>query len=828
MTSQMFEMTLAISTLFIMLILLTLVGISVFSIIPGKTSLRLWLLAPFIGLAIFSTVGFLSAFVGIDGIVPMFFVALILIVVALTFKRFEFISLARRSRKYVSENKKQIIFIVLLPISAGIFALATQFDSEIGFTYLARTGPDGLGYAISSQALSMGLSPAAISSQASDQLGNIPIGDIISSLTSGIYDLPSFTLQVQNEFLVGAQRLGFASIAGILIQLLGMGNLWLVQAVLAAVSFSLTVLLGIFVLSRNTFRWLKIILFTIFVVLSPVLLYSWFEGGTGQIFAMPAFLAFFVAIFYIKINVLKLLVTAGAVSILISSYLDGFFLALIFLAALYILQILKVTPEIRQKSTLFVGICLGLLITLPISITIPQSIAARANDSGQAGWQVPSNFGFLQLFGFKNFYSPASETSQLLWREFQTSQTAVVLLIPVGIIFGAIVVLHSLLRRKLSWEITTLLLGLFAISGQFILTQLMGSNNNYQLLKMAAMVLPLLLLMFSAIQAKTPAFITNRVSFAPLWNTTFKPLVSIATVGILLVSTISFFEETAEHTIPIDSELVQVAYTAETNQLFEKYMFVTTESSPKVVEDYFLGTLGDFYWLNRGPGVLKINSNQRSLALLGNGIETKTSDTESPFSIVSEPSQATTQKYVIDLHENPSIISSHTPDDACLIAGILYSAQHEIALTRCDPEKAVLSGGVFTNTGITADLGSNSLLTTDNAEIRFISTVSPQLEVTPLLRINGELGSGEISLTPEGKLIYRDIASDSSSLIGWASSNSSTFARLIWSPNKLTAIVNNHPVGIEVANLGHIISVSATVTELSHGTFAGTVLPVTH
>lgn len=822
------SLSIAIAALAGVLLVTTVVGISVVSLIVREVSLRQYVLAPFIGIATLALIGVLSTSFGINSFYSIVSISTALFLFAAIFRFKELRELRKRSFAHLKSQMVSSFLLILLPILAGVFALFTQFDGSEGFTYFARTGPDGLGYAISSQASYFGFSPSVLASQASGELGNLPIGNIISSLTSGIYDLPSFTLQVQNEFLVGAQRLGFASIAGALIKVLGMPNLWLVQTVIAATSYAITVVLAIYAFSRLVISRFRLALFTIFLILSPALLYSWFEGGIGQVFSMPAFVALFIGVFYVENKKLKIAIVCASNSMLIGSYIDGFFLSVLFLGALICLDLIQVMTRIRDKAIVFLGLGLGVLVTLPISLSIPQSIAARVTDSGQAGWQIPSNLGFLQLFGLKNFYSPETETSQLLWRDSQTSQTLVVLLVPLALIICGVVLGHLLTKKRLSWESATILVLFAAISSQFVLTQVLGKYPNYQLLKISAMVLPLLILMIVSIQVQTPSQRIGRIRITKRVLQTFAIALPALAVIVLISNSISFFKKTSEHTFPIDSQLVKVAYTPEVNDLFDQYMFVTTESSPKVVEDYFLGTLGDFYWLNRGPGVLKINPNQRSLALLGNGPQTKTTDSEFPFSLVSEPSQATTQKYVIDLHENPAIMSSHTPDDACLIAGILYSALHEVALNRCDPEKANLSGGVFTNQGITAELGTNSLLSTDDAEIRFISTVSPQLEDSTLLRINGELGSGEISLTPEGKLFYRDISRDSFSLIGWASTNSSTFARLIWSPDKLTAIVNNHPVGIEISNLGQIISVSAPNPYSQQGKLAGTVLPVTH
>jgi len=270
-----------------------------------------------------------------------------------------------------------------------------------------RVGPDAIGNAIAARAIGDGLTHHEIVREILSESGKRSISRVVSPVTKGIDTTPSFTTQVQGEFLEGADRWGFAGAVGSVLYLIGAGHLWSLLSLLAAFGL-LATCTGIWAFVRWRGHSIYCALFaTVLAGLSPSLLNAWHEGGLGQMWVMPATLMLVSPIARLgdsdRLGT-ALAVGLGVMTILPSYNEDGItFGILLAVAALISIPVLW-RRWLSGWWPIAGGAALGALLVLPASLDFLSSLLTTFKENGKAGWPQSYWLSPGEAFGLSNAF----------------------------------------------------------------------------------------------------------------------------------------------------------------------------------------------------------------------------------------------------------------------------------------------------------------------------------------------------------------------------------------------------------------------------------------
>ena len=232
------------------------------------------------------------------------------------------------------KNLKRSVFDLyfILPAFCG-FVLISLFQRGMLSTSIAyRVGPDSFGWSDAVNFFRGTKSLSSLKSELVSQLHGTPVESALNVVHSAneiaIQQIPSFTTQIQAEFLLGAHRTGLPYALGKLSALIPQSYMENVLVAFLAVSAFGLVRFGLFFF-KNRLNSSLIYVASPLLVLNANLLSQTLEGGIGQ-FYITAFMVIMLALIIdpkstpseITFSVTLFLVTA------LTSYLDAVFIAL--------------------------------------------------------------------------------------------------------------------------------------------------------------------------------------------------------------------------------------------------------------------------------------------------------------------------------------------------------------------------------------------------------------------------------------------------------------------------------------------------------------------
>lgn len=557
-------------------------------------------LDPFVGFALVTSYlswCYIAGFTSLIRVLPLAFLALFGMSVTIRTQQWTSKSLRSRFKTFS---------LVAACVLIASYALIPGVAPWGGFSFTTGIGPDSIGYVISGQAIASGIARDSLDEVLTQQFQGIPLDLGLSPLTSLVYDLPSFTDQVQAEFLAGAGRIGWAGVHGMLIQLLGFPQTWLLAQVMCASSLLVLGGLAWFAAQGRTFGWLRTMILIALVSTSSVTLYSWHQGGLGQIWVMPALFASMVAIAAKLPDRLAIAIFAGSIAVLTFSYSDALPLLLIVVSVLLLMKALKLSGFQIRYRTLILGTALGLITAIPLASELPTKVGLRSLDASQAGWWVPSALSLRSLVGLGGFLDSgsnatvASDTSNLFSAAFAG------LFVAGGVLLVLIILVRLISGQPLdAWASVSV-----ASSGVvlliFVWTQVILDQSNYQLLKATSLLLPLAFggLVFSSWSG--PSLCIAQVASRHGDWVYRLPRVP-RQVSLLVVSTLflltwilnsqQFIRDYRSVGYYSPQAFASEAYSPAMSKLFNRYAFVADESLGW--EPVAMGALGNFQWLNR-------------------------------------------------------------------------------------------------------------------------------------------------------------------------------------------------------------------------------------
>jgi len=484
------------------------------------------------------------------------------------------------------------IFRVKADTLAALLISAASMSPQISnFGRLSlgiRLGPDALGYGIASQAIGTGNTISNVIKSVDSQL---PYGDVVTALSArvqSLYLIPSWTDQINAEFLIGAKRWGVIGHQSVFVEIFGMYSVWKIQAALSGLAIALTLLIV-----RDLSRSFKIpiaisCLSMVVIGSSPLLLNALHEGGVAQIYTLP-FMAAFGFLLVKKDSIPKsqeILIFCLIFASLMASYNDALVLVL-GSSLLYVgVRILQGDNEdaLNLLERFWTGFLFSMLAALPVLAVFARVFTSRAEDGGQAGWDQPRWLSTFDILGFSNpFGNPSAQefNSYLVRPEL----SLLITLIAIGIVFW---------RRLNSKNLALFISCLAVILGVYVKTRYIDGASNYQFTKAATTMSPLLWISLTLaigtyvqdIQRKklVNVCIGCMISFSLLasasWHSGWRNILNDQSLKTSWVIDKSF-------SIRQEDELTKV---------FNSYDFIQTNNSRSVAA----ASLSNFRFINRG------------------------------------------------------------------------------------------------------------------------------------------------------------------------------------------------------------------------------------
>lgn len=304
------------------------------------------------------------------------------------------------------------IYLITI-LASGAAYISLQNNQLLHGRLAFRNGPDLVGWVSAAKYLCREKSISLLAHSIRNQLG-VPdalmaFRDATKFPSTSIYQIPSYTEQINGEFLVGAHRYGIPGVQAGLCRILGTSSLYHSAVALMAMSGILVAILATLIVKDFTLRMdLKVA--TIFLAAVNVNIVSVaMEGGYGQLLATPFLLLCVLTgtsakwrSRYMPIAVF-LIVAFG-----LSAYVDVLFTAAAFLLVFFIVQsrqkVLpkKVVPGWAARVS--VATAIGLVAGWPLWASLPRLILERVRGAGSIGGWDQGRLPFpADFWGFFNW-----------------------------------------------------------------------------------------------------------------------------------------------------------------------------------------------------------------------------------------------------------------------------------------------------------------------------------------------------------------------------------------------------------------------------------------
>jgi hypothetical protein len=349
-----------------------------------------------------------------------------------------------------------------------------------------RLGPDAIGNATASAAIARGEKLSEVRQKLYLTAPGVPKEDFFDAKEKKVYETPSIQTQIENEFLVAGLRWGLSATAGLLVNQLGIENLWLVLNGLGNLALVITAL-GLYILVRDV----KLVRFSkAFIVISgsisPIILNGYREGGMAQAWAIPSSIALLVLISRGKLKSRSTTIFLGLfLAFSAVSYSDLFILQIGLVVALIILPTIR--PRLGWKGWgTIAGVCFA--AAFPFFLVFVSYIPRRFADASTGGWSMP-------------YWTSMSESIGLLNRFTQSGVNGLEIRSPIGstnaIFLDLLIVLLIVISYKKSIHDIRVLIGvlsLLLVGVVRVKTQYFDSVSNYQYFKAFGTLAPLIVL----------------------------------------------------------------------------------------------------------------------------------------------------------------------------------------------------------------------------------------------------------------------------------------------------------------------------------------------
>jgi hypothetical protein len=333
-------------------------------------------------------------------------------------------------------------------------------------------------------------------------------------MSSDVYKIPSYTDQVQAEFLVGAKRWGMAIYTGTLVAFLGESSVWALQSVASMYSILALMLMSLGISARRKNRSSGVdLIIPALIALNSNLLYVLHEGGLAQIWVLPVIFA----IAYLvteRIGPSELMTGLLSSALMISmmfTYFDAYLLMsgtlLVYVALLVTLR--KLSIELRKTlSGLFLGLAISWVFLFE---EIKRQLLARLGDAQGGGWPTPRWLSPADSFGLFDAYKgvnvlPRRGINQPFDLQDSLLTEVAVLVVSISVIAYFLIGLSS----SDLLEIRLLIFScLFVIMAIYLKTRYLDQASNYQYLKGITMLLPILFLGAASIHLQSSKMFNN-------------------------------------------------------------------------------------------------------------------------------------------------------------------------------------------------------------------------------------------------------------------------------------------------------------------------------
>ena len=368
-----------------------------------------------------------------------------------------------------------------------VVASPAMLDLEQG-TAALRTGPDAIGYTTTVNGLSNGLTQRQLHAEIIEGTETSSMDEAMASGEFRIYAVPSFSTQVEGEFLEASNRWSFGGAGSLVSTFRGPGHV-ISTASIIVVSALLVALLGIHsaisnITKRRVWAWTGVLL----CAANVSLLHSWHEGGLGQVWVLPGCVALGAAVAGLDRGSSRstIVLVALGVAIILPAYSDALLLYGLVFGVLFLVSV----PVLRRRWwsmwwPFLTGGLVGALIVLPSALALLEFLVRRLEDSQRGGWPQPRWAGPLEVLGIWNYYGTGIpglvDRSTLENVAIRIGDGAAVIL-AIGLWIRA--------RRSL-FGIAFASVGV-ALVVMYVRTRILTDSHNYSYFKAIAMLTPLI------------------------------------------------------------------------------------------------------------------------------------------------------------------------------------------------------------------------------------------------------------------------------------------------------------------------------------------------
>lgn len=302
--------------------------------------------------------------------------------------------------------------IVLAIIGATLFVgLFPKMDTPTTLTMAFRTGPDAIGNSIGVDALLRDGTYSELETKILQSSYHIKsMNTLLDQKSKNVYTIPSLSTSVKAEFIMAGLRWGFSGVSANVVSLVGLENLWVVLALLPALSVLFGSLLIYDCLRSNKISASLAGACSVGGLVNVNFLHGWHEGGLAQAWVFISLAVLFMVLLdkYLCLGQ-RIVLMSCAVVIALPGYSDWFIVvAALMLIMLFIGLKGKQFEFIATKIfPVFVALIFSAVACGPYFIRFCTYIPRRLNDAGVGGWPMPVWTGLGENLGVFNPYNLA-------------------------------------------------------------------------------------------------------------------------------------------------------------------------------------------------------------------------------------------------------------------------------------------------------------------------------------------------------------------------------------------------------------------------------------
>jgi len=378
---------------------------------------------------------------------------------------------------------------ITIPLSLSLLYMTLTQGGWSSGKISYRTGPDSFGWSDAINFFRDNLTLPELKRLIVPSLEGTPLYSSLNVVhpvgSTAIYQIPSFTRQIDAEFLLGAHRTGINYFLGNLAHLLpkNISEVCLIAFLMTSI-FTLTQIAFIFCRLNHQPSWIGF-LASFSVGLNCNLLFQTLEGGVGELFALTFIIFILVILLNRPIELKNLSFALGLlVVIAISSYFDIIFTAIPIVGGLILYQALVKKEyrflELFRNSPLWIMLILSFI---PFASSFSRLAITPFLHPSAGGWDIGRRPLLTNLFALISSLPPHSASRSLF------------ALVVEGLI-SILITSYFILKRKGSVRIIfslTLLMFLYLFYSvyhqKFLPVDLQPTPyNNYRLWKYSAIV----------------------------------------------------------------------------------------------------------------------------------------------------------------------------------------------------------------------------------------------------------------------------------------------------------------------------------------------------